>query len=89
MRVWKYEIPRDDGGTWVELPKGAEFRHAAVVQPPFVNLWFEVDSNEPTEQRLFYVVATGQIIPDEGGYKHLMTILEGEFVWHIYERTEL
>jgi len=91
MRIWKFKLNRnEDGGEWLELPEGAKFLHAASLERNEISLWFELDPNAPMERRLFYVVATGQAVPNDAGYKWLCTVIEkGVWVWHIYERMEL
>jgi hypothetical protein len=44
-----------------------------------------VDS-EGSDTRTFFVLATGQSIPRDA--VHRGTTLDGEFVWHLYEREE-
>jgi len=88
-RIWKYTFQVSDELDWLSLPKGAKFRHAACQVELVISMWFEINKNEPIEQRLFCVVGTGQIVPDGGNYKWLCTIMDGDFVWHLFERIKL
>lgn len=49
--------------------------------------WAEVDSDAPTEQRRFTVLGTGHSIPDDVALEHVATVMDGHFVWHVYEVT--
>ena len=44
----------------------------------------DVDNVEP-EQGYVRVYGTGHAIEDYAGLKHLATVLDGQFVWHVFE----
>lgn len=92
--VWKYQIKimRDTVGTFY-VPEGAILVHAApdVIYPgslsePCVSLWFEVESENDAEVRVFEVFGTGHAIPDAAGV-HVASVVDAPLVLHVYERT--
>jgi hypothetical protein len=47
-----------------------------------ITIWFEHD-NGPLTTRTIYIHGTGHHIP--AGRKHVGSLQQGEFVWHLYE----
>lgn len=82
-QVWKYPIGM---GATVEMPVGARPVHVAV-QHDSLNVWVEFDYEDDQEvkleQRTFAVVGTGHPFSDG---THVASVLDGPFVWHVYER---
>lgn len=86
--VHKYQI--DLGETVLDgLPFGSEVL-AVQAQRDRIQIWMRVDlSTEETEERTFYAVGTGDALPDVNlDYKGTVQLLEGVFVWHVFERAE-
>lgn len=82
--IWKFPVRTDAA---VMMPVGARILHVA--NQPYVGpcLWAEIDPDAPEEPRQFAVVGTGQMVPE--GASHLGTWLDGQFVWHLYEMTDV
>ena len=82
--IFKYTVGWS--GTWqiVDLPRAADIIHVAI-QNDLVTFWAEVDTEQPLEAREFAVFETGANLDHERGVTHRGTILEGSFVWHLYE----
>jgi hypothetical protein len=82
-RVYKYKILPDKPA--MQLHKGSEILHVGVQNREFY-LWALVNPEEHVEVRLITVYGTGWPINMAfGSYKHLGTIQEDGFVWHIFE----
>lgn len=78
--VWKYPLSQVE--QTVAIPDGARAVHAAM-QNDSPTLWFELDPTSAPVDRKFVVVGTGWPLPAEG--EHRGSLLDGMFVWHIYE----
>lgn len=85
--IWKAEIrpnARKYGPTWeIEVPAPRGSRAISVaLQDGRPTVWFEVDMEQPEGRLRLYSVGTG-FGPLPNG-RFIGTIIEGEFVWHIY-----
>lgn len=80
--IWKYELVPNDI-VKIEMPKGAEILS---IQNQFgaVRPWAIVDDTADNETRSFYFCGTGHPVADNPK-KYLATIIQGQFVWHIFE----
>lgn len=81
--IWKFEIALEATQA-IEMPRGAEiisvqFQHGVMC------LWAIVDSNAAAEQRIIQVFGTGHDFKAHNR-KHLATLVQGAFVWHVFER---
>lgn len=83
--VWKF--PLNDWVTEIDIPEGAKVVHVAR-QNGLMTLWAEVDSTKPTWSRGVAIVGTGHPILVRDA-THVGSILDGEFVWHIYLQDEV
>lgn len=93
--VYKYELFNlgvfGSDRTRHELPILAKPLHVALVGGRKIMGWFEVpvDSDKLARPRTheveFIIVGTGHEVPDNG--VHLGTVIEHEFVWHMYMRS--
>lgn len=81
MKIFKYPLHTIDVQA-VYMPRGARLLHADD-QGGVICLWAEVDPDQPSVGREIAIVGTGYS-PPPGGYKHLSTVLMGEFVRHVY-----
>ena len=81
-RVFKYAI--EHGRTTIGMPEGSTVVHVAM-QDKHVTLWAEVTDGGQPELREFLIVGTGQTIPDRVPFQHVGTVMDGPFVWHVYE----
>lgn len=81
--IYKYPIGRTDQQI-VAMPQGARIL-TAQVQDQQLCLWAEVDPALAKEPRTICIVGTGHAIP-AGPLLYLTSVLDGPFVWHVYER---
>lgn len=82
--IYKYPMVGSVGDTvLIEMPVGAEIVHADL-QDHVPTMWAIVDREAATERRLFTVIGTGFDI-DGDVVRHLGTMYEGPFVWHLLE----
>lgn len=91
--IWKYELPIGDVAGEIEMPLGARIIHVDQQRSMVATMWAEIPvppgvppSELATERRAFVVVGTGHTIPGDG-LTHVGTVLDGPFVWHLYEET--
>ena len=82
--IWKYQLDMVYR-TVVEMPVGAtvlQFQNQGGV----MTFWALVDTEAPTEERIFYVAGTGKPFPEVAGELYYMgTVQERGYVWHIFE----
>lgn len=82
--IYKYMIELDDPEIMVSLPVGAKVIHVGVQYSGEVHFWVELTPSSPDyENRTFRIYGTGHPIPD--GHTHQGTVLDRQFVWHLYE----
>ena len=74
-RIYKYRV--DD-----RTPKGAKLLHIDM-QDGFPTVWLEVNTLRQLTENRYYCFPTGGLVPE--GYRHLKTLFDGPYVWHIYE----
>jgi hypothetical protein len=80
-RIFKYVM---DSDYKVNMPVGAVIRHIGLQNEQYT-VWAEIDDSnlQELETREFVVVGTGWEIPFHSAY--FTTIMDGAFVWHVYE----
>lgn len=84
ITVYKYAIPASASFT-LQLPESARVLTVQIqnFQP---NIWVELDTDEPTKPRNFYVRGTGhQFTGDEQTYIGTYQVFDGQLVFHLYE----
>jgi len=84
LTIWKYNLGLTTNIQPFDIPIGAKFCYSG--PDPDDNLpalWFLVDLDAKTEQRVFQVYATGQQIADQQLY--LGSARQGAFMWHVFE----
>lgn len=71
----------------VEMPAGSEILHVGV-QKGTPTVWAIVDPEETTfaEKRIIEIYGTGHRIEDTEHSVYLGTVMDGPFVWHVFER---
>lgn len=86
-RIFKFTLPVEDR-VQVAMPRGALVLHLGN-QNGKLCVWVLVDDPEvtPAEMRVFYVVGTGNPVPERAGL-HLGTVQIGPGVWHVFEEAE-
>lgn len=80
--IYKYRIERTDRQL-ITLPVDARIIHVGL-QDNELHLWAEVSTEGMSEQRTIYIRGTGHPLTGTEG-RHLGTVMDGLFVWHIYE----
>lgn len=86
--VWKFPINVTDTFSF-PLPAGHRVVHVGL-QGGRPHMWVEVDTDQPDVERSFYVVGTGNPIPEDSGdfkvkYRGTFQLLGGGLVFHLYE----
>ena len=86
--IWKYPIGID-AEIKIEIPMFAEIL-TVQVQYGEPNLWVLVDEDNKYEVRKFICYGTGhQIECKDLLYIGTFQLLEGKFVWHLFEKREV
>jgi hypothetical protein len=85
--IHKYELKVDDRVV-VPVRKGARFLHAResyTREVPTINVWAEVDTDEPLVDRAFCIRGTGHpLTGKEAGYLGTAVFKGGALVFHCY-----
>jgi hypothetical protein len=81
--VYKYPLSIVDAQT-VLIPSGATFRHVGLDPGGKLCVWAEVDTKNRSVSKTFYLVGTGNPIPDTP-VRFLGAVVQGPFVWHVYQ----
>jgi len=79
--IWKTSV-RLAGENTIEMPVGAKVIMVAK-RDMVPTIWFEVETENPMEDRHFHVVGTGHPIPEQA--RHVGSWISTPFVWHLYE----
>lgn len=82
--IYKYTLDKTDRQ---EIPIPFEALILSVkVQNGRICVWAEVDTDNDNIPWTFWVVGTGNPIPDDCvvGGNHIGSVLDGPFVWHVY-----
>ncbi len=93
--VWKYDLDATQLSTVVDVPQGGVVVHVApqarVDEDGMLRdalcVWVQVDTDAPPTAREFFVVGTGEPIPDGGTHRGTSFKWGDELVWHVYEVT--
>lgn len=87
--VWKYPVGIKDFES-INVPKGAKFLCAKDVHNTLC-LYYLVDVKAPEEEVRLWIVGTGHQHRDEdldeANTTYLDTVVQGNFVWHIFHLT--
>lgn len=83
--IYKYDLTLA-GYQELTLPRNARIL-TADLQDCELKLWAIVDSENPARKIGIHILGTGSIVPEieRGFLKHLNTIQQEGFVWHIFE----
>ncbi len=68
------------------MPAGAVVLHVGI-QHRILTLWALVDPDAAPSIRRFAVVGTGRPAPEDHEGRHVGTVIEGLFVWHVFEES--
>ena len=85
-RIWKYDLV-------VTCTQGLMIPQAAEIlsvenQNGTICLWCLCDTHKEKEQRIIEIIGTGNPVVQDMGVsrKFIGTVLDGQFVWHVFER---
>lgn len=85
--IHKYHLDIHNSQT-IMMPEGAHIIHVNS-QDNYITMWEEVDPDAIKTPRTFWVMGTGQDMP-QNGMKYIGTchvkICQSNYVWHIYEK---
>lgn len=84
-QIWKFpfKLQMNFGLT---MPQGAETIHVDIDHKTgHPCIWAIVDPKRLQEKRLFFIVGTGFEFLYGSFRKHIGTIQDGDYVWHIFE----
>jgi hypothetical protein len=84
-KIFKYVLKVQDEQA-IKMPIGAVVL-SVQFQRGVLSMWAIVNPNNEDELRCFEVYGTGADFPSLGmaERKHLATVQEGPFVWHVFE----
>lgn len=89
--VFKYELDfryNRDGPISLRLPHGHVVRHVGHQGCEGVLcLWVEVDTDLEQREVKFYAYGTGHNMYTAANKTFVGTVMQGVFVWHVYEET--
>jgi hypothetical protein len=72
----------------IEMPMAAQIIHVGLDPSGTPCLWAEVDPTAPATHRKIAVIGTGNPLDfghDYTSARHLGSLVQGPFVWHVYE----
>lgn len=84
MKVWKFEFPVADT-VEIKMPKGARILSVGTQRERHICLWALVDTSAPDVARTLYVRGTGHEVVPKIAQHYLGTVMDGQFVWHVFE----
>lgn len=85
--IYRYEVPVDRA--WHELYLNGPTLHVACRRPGVVEFWALYNPTADLLARQYIVVGTGWELPDfGGGWTHVGSALDREFVWHLINRRD-
>lgn len=85
--IWKFPLKMTAYYQTIEMPTGARIVYVGINPGDEGRrgaIWAEVETALPTEKRYFFIVGTGQPIPE--GTTYIGTYDQSPFIWHIYEK---
>ena len=85
MKVFKYFVDTPDG--LVPMKHGAKVL-SVQMQAGRMCAWALVDESRCLITREFAIVGTGHELPPDKEWGFLATVLDGFFVWHVFERLD-
>jgi len=90
LTVWKYEL--DTGLNRIDVPVGSKPLSVGTKFPDYeINIWINVETENPKVPMLFYVIGTGWEIPQSLMVTAFVgtVIFANGYVWHVFEVIEL
>lgn len=83
-RIFKYPLAITREQT-LQIPQRAKILCVQLQGDIGLSLWAQVDDAEPVEAREIRVYGTGHEIAAPGTLAYVGTVLQGPYVWHVYE----
>lgn len=92
MRVYKYPLfdmrsPLSSDLVTLLMPENRPIRHLAM-QDGVITAWAMVSIYDESENRTFLVAGTGQEVVS-AKYQYIGTVMDRQFVWHVFEEKSL
>ena len=84
IKHYKYALDFEVRQT-LSLPKGAVILKAGMDKDKKLSIWVDV-SQEESDVREFYVYGTGHLAEKADKQIFIDTVIDGDFVWHVYEK---
>ena len=69
----------------IEMPQRAKILHIDCQSANVISLWAEVETDNKKITRNFRIVGTGQHIAEAHLKEYVGTVLDRNWVWHVYE----
>lgn len=85
-QTWKFEF-LVDSEVCIPMPPGTKVIGVDRLKPKHICLWALVPPYDPggdDEIRTFYVMGNGQPLGDADGVPFLGTVLDDQYVWHVF-----
>jgi hypothetical protein len=82
--IYKYQLLLTPGRVRIRVPYVGEIIHTGEQNGMFT-LWYLHDPNYESRKYLkFEIYATGQPIEESHNIKHVNSVQEGPYVWHVF-----
>ena len=85
--IWKYEIDVYSGLATFPIPLSSRVVFVATQSPNVLTFWALVETNNLNEMREFKIFGTGSI--NDKGFEYMGSVVDGDFVWHLFENKNL
>jgi hypothetical protein len=85
--VWKYYLRLEDDSQII-MPYGAEPLFVGM-QDGGLCVWMKVDTQAKKIAHMFHVRGTGHPMGDAAGAKHIGSVFDRQFVWHVFHSGEV
>ena len=85
--IWKYPAIINDTIRF-EMQENAEILKVAITKPRYLAIWALVDPWATLEPRYIRVIGTGISIRGLHSLDYIDTVIDGPFVWHIFEKKQ-
>ena len=85
-KIYKYPLDATSVEQTIQMPYDAEILDVQI-QNGNLFLWAVVDPDKDNLMRKFCIFGTGWTLPYRfsNRFKHLKTVQDGAFVWHVFE----
>ena len=83
--IYKYPVTVGIDCTY-QMPEGVEPLYFGIDGKQELCLWALIDTKGPLVSMVFFVVSTGDEVPDDKVW-YRGTCVQGRFVWHLFQRS--